>query len=122
MCLKSGNAVSSSLYTSSQSIHYTAFPPIKATLYWYAYAVSLPVYRIQIAMKYYFNADNHACTYALVLVNGFGLANLIDITTLVVVTSYSCYQAGSRVSYSYSVDILAIPYCIVAVSCIYTLL
>ena len=60
--VKSGNTAGTSPYTFTWLIQHSALPPIKAMLYLHTYAVPLPVYKIQTAMKYCFNTDNHALT------------------------------------------------------------
>ena len=40
-------------------------------------------------MKYHFNADNHALTRVIALVNGFGSAIFTEIATFVAGNSYS---------------------------------
>ena len=82
----------------------------------------LPMYGMQTTMKYYFRVDSHACTCILVPVNEFNWANLIDTTSHVVWTSYTCHCDEPGASYSYSTGITCGPCCIIAVSFIFTLL
>ena len=67
-------------------------------------------------------AGNHACVCAIALVNGFNSANFIDISTLVVWTTYSCHQDGPWASYGYFAGSSSVLYWKMAESCIYTLL
>ena len=55
-------------------------------------------------------------------VNGFGLACFIDIARCVAKTSYSDLWDGLRASYCYSSGVVGISRCIMAASCIHTLL
>ena len=120
--LKSGNIVGASLYTSNQSIQHAALPPIKATLYWHAYAGLLPINRIQIAMKYCIKAENHAFACIMAPMDVFYSACFVDITTDIAGTSYfSCWDSFGT-SCCYSVGIVDISYCIMAISCIPTIL
>ena len=82
--------------------------------------MSLPMYGIWAAIKYHFRADNHTYACVAALANGFDSANLINTTTCISWTSYSCYQDGAGVSYDYSAGIAAVIYCIMAVTCIPT--
>ena len=68
----SGSFVAASPHTSSWSFQSAALPPIKLKLFQHAYTVSLPIIGIQIAMKYHFNADNHALTWVVAPVTSFG--------------------------------------------------
>ena len=54
--------------------------------------------------------------------NSFALANLIETTSYIAETFYSCFWDGLGASNSYAKGIIAIIYCIVVASCIKTLL
>ena len=71
ICSKSGNIVDTSIHAFNQSNQHAALPPIKPTLYYHTYTVSLPMYRIQTAIKYQIIADSHIIACVLALVNGF---------------------------------------------------
>ena len=73
-------------------------------------------------MKYHYNADNHTLACVIAPVNGFSSANFIDIAKCVDVTSYSSLQDGPGAFYCYSAGVIGISHCIMAVSCICTLL
>ena len=122
MCSKSGSVASASSCTSRQSIQRYALPPIKKTLYWHACMMSLPVYGIRIAIKYCLRADSHALAYVVAPVNGFGSASFMDITTCVVWNSYSGIWDGPGTSYCYVASVASVSRCIMAASCIRTLL
>ena len=91
-------------------------------LYWYGQAVSLPMYCIRTAMKYHFKADNCLCACVMVPVICLSSANLTDITTPIAWTSYSYPLYSFGVSYNSSKGIAFVPFCIMATSCICTLL
>ena len=74
------------------------------------------------AIEYHFRADNHALSYIMALVNGFSSASFTDIAMVVAKTTYSSLWDGSGASYCCSAGVVGIPHCIMAVSCIYTLL
>ena len=73
-------------------------------------------------MKYHFNAENHASTCVMSLVNGFNSANLSDIAIGIAGTSYYCCQDSPGVSYGYSAGIIVVLHCIIAVFCIFIIL
>ena len=56
------------------------------------------------------------------LVNSFGSASFINMATYVARTTFSGFQDGLEASYCYFFGIVIIPHCIMAVSCICTLL
>ena len=122
MHTKSGNIVGAFPHTSSWSIQHATLPPIRAILYWLAYAVLVPMYKIWIAVKYCFKADNYALPCILVPVNCFGSASFIESATHIARTSYSGHQNGPTEFFCYTAGIVAILCCIMAVFCIYTLL
>ena len=84
--------------------------------------MSLLKYEKWIAMNYYFNTDNdaHACVVA--TVNGFSSASFTDNTICIGRPSFSGHWDGLGASYCCFARIIAIPYCILRVSCIHTLL
>ena len=73
-------------------------------------------------MKYHFNSDNHTLTCVMVPVNGFGSASFMEISTHVAVASCSGRWDGVGASCCYSAGIIDVPYCIIAVYCIHTIL
>ena len=58
----------------------------------------------------------------MVQVNDFFLVILADITTYVAWTPYFCYLGSLGASYGNSEGIVSVPCCIIAASCIFTLL
>ena len=73
-------------------------------------------------MKHYFNANNHAIACFMAPVNGFTSANSTNTATHIAKASYSVCCDSPGASYFYSSSIIAVPYCILAASCIFTLL
>ena len=69
-----------------------------------------------------FQADNHAFTCIVALVNSFSLVSFMDIAMYVAGTSYSGLQGILGASYCYSSGVIGILHCIIAVLCIFTLL
>ena len=55
-------------------------------------------------------------------VKGFNSASLTYIATCVAISSYFCHLNDPGASYGYYTGIVAILYCIIAASCIHTLL
>ena len=82
----------------------------------------LSIHGLQTAMKYHFKSDNHAHTCVIAPLYGFSLVILTDITTHVVWIYYSYHWDGPGASYIYFAGIASSFHCIMAVSCIYTLL
>ena len=56
------------------------------------------------------------------LVNGFRSAIFMDIAMCIAETYYSGLWVDPRASYCYSAGVVGVSHCIMAVSCIYTLL
>ena len=82
----------------------------------------LPMYGIWTAMKYSFTAYNYALAWVVELVNGFDSAIFLDITTNVARVSFSSCQDSPGASCCYSSGIIDVSHCIMAISCICTLL
>ena len=70
------------------------------------------------AMKLRFNADNHAFSWVIAPVNGFGSASFMDMAMYVAETSYSHYQDGPEASYCCSAGIVCISQYIIVACCI----
>ena len=70
----------------------------------------------------HFRADNHALACAMVPLNGFISASFMHIAIQVAGTSYSGPRVGPGASYCYSAGVVGILCCIMAASCIHTLL
>ena len=73
-------------------------------------------------MKYHFSAENHACACIMVSLNGLSSANSSNNNTFIDIDSCFCHQDCLRASYGYFSGIATIPFCIMAASCICTLL
>ena len=118
ICLNLRKVAGASSYTSSQSIYHTALPPLRATLYWYAYFMFFPINGIRTAMNYYFKTDKYAWSCVVASENGFGSASFTKITTHISWTSYSYCWDGLGASEGYSTGITFDVCCIMAESCI----
>ena len=117
---KSGNVAGTSPHTSRWSIQHAALPPIKATLYWHACVVSLPIYEIWTAMNYHFNVDNHIFTWFEVPVSSLGSVYFTEMATCIARVFYSGSWDGLGASCYYFAGINIILCCIIAASYICT--
>ena len=84
--------------------------------------MSLTIYGIFMAIKYYLKADYSTSTCIIALANAFNPGSFSCITIHILWTSYPYFWDGFKVFYSYSAGTAVILYCMVAALYMYNCL